>query len=62
MGKRIVVVGAGAVGGYAGGHMARNGADVTFVDPWPEHVNYIREKGIQLSGVTEQERFSVPVK
>jgi 2-dehydropantoate 2-reductase len=62
MGKRIVVVGAGAVGGYAGGHMARNGADVTFVDPWPEHVNYIREKGIQLSGTTEQERFSVPVK
>ena len=61
MGKRIVVVGAGAVGGYAGGHMARNGADVTFVDPWPENVNYIRENGIQLSGISEQERFSVPV-
>ena len=61
MGKRIVVVGAGAVGGYTGGHMARNGADVTFIDPWPEHVESIRAHGIQLSGVTEQERFSVAV-
>ena len=61
MGRRIVIVGAGAVGGHTGGHMARNGADVTFIDPWPEHVESIRAHGIQLSGVTEQERFSVAV-
>ena len=29
MGKRIVVVGAGAIGGYAGGHMTRAGHEVT---------------------------------
>lgn len=49
MGKRVAVVGAGAVGGYAGGHMARAGADVTLIDPWPEHVEYIRSHGLQLS-------------
>ena len=34
MGKRIVIVGAGAVGGYTGAHMAQAGEDVTFVDAW----------------------------
>ena len=29
MKKRIAVVGAGAVGGYLGGHLARTGNDVT---------------------------------
>jgi 2-dehydropantoate 2-reductase len=61
MGKRIVIVGAGAIGGYVGGHMTRGGADVTLIDPWPEHVEYIRAHGLQLSGVTEAERNSVPV-
>jgi len=28
MGQRIVMVGAGAVGGYVGGHLAMTGADV----------------------------------
>ncbi|MGE3781483.1 MAG: 2-dehydropantoate 2-reductase N-terminal domain-containing protein, partial [Alphaproteobacteria bacterium] len=38
MGKKIVIVGAGAVGGYTGAHMAKAGEDVTFIDGWPEHV------------------------
>jgi 2-dehydropantoate 2-reductase len=38
MGKRIVIVGAGAVCGYAGAHMSRAGEDVTYIDPWPEQV------------------------
>ncbi|MGH7120605.1 MAG: 2-dehydropantoate 2-reductase N-terminal domain-containing protein, partial [Acetobacteraceae bacterium] len=33
--QRIAVIGAGAVGGYVGGHLARNGYDVTLIDPWP---------------------------
>lgn len=61
MKKRIVVVGAGAIGGYAGGHMTRAGHDVTLVDAWPEHVEYMREHGIQLSGLTPEERVTVPV-
>ena len=61
MGKRIVVVGAGAIGGYAGGHMTRAGHDVTLIDPWPEHVEYMRAHGLQLSGLTPGERHSIPV-
>ena len=42
MGRKIVIVGAGAVGGYAGAHMVQAGEDVTFIDPWPEHVEHMR--------------------
>ena len=61
MGKKIVVVGAGAIGGYAGGHMTRAGHDVTLIDPWPEHVEYMRAHGIQLSGLTQAEQHSIKV-
>src|SRR5512134_236011 len=61
MGKRIVVIGAGAVGGYVGGHLTRAGHDVTLVDPWPEHVEAMRRNGLQLSGLTAAERHTVPV-
>ena len=50
MGKHIVVVGAGAVGGYVGGQLARAGENVTLVDPWPQHVEAIRSDGLRLSG------------
>ena len=43
-------MGAGAVGGYVGGHIARMGEDVTLIDPWPEHIEYIKHNGIHLSG------------
>ena len=59
--KRIVVVGAGAIGGYTGGNLAHNGFDVTLVDPWPEHVEAIRRDGLNIVGMTEDESFSVSV-
>lgn len=59
MGKRIAIVGAGALGGYVGGTLAHHGHDVTLVDPWPEHVEAIRARGLELDGVTPQERFTV---
>jgi len=55
MDKRIVVVGAGAIGGYTGGNLAHNGFDVTLVDPWPEHIEAIRRDGLALEGVTPEE-------
>ncbi len=55
MDKRIVVVGAGAIGGYTGGNLAHNGFDVTLIDPWPEHVEAIRKDGLALDGVTPDE-------
>src|SRR5262245_29755701 len=50
MGKHIAIIGAGAVGGYVGGHLARAGEDVSLVDPWPEHVDAIRQRGLRLGG------------
>ncbi|HEX2650491.1 MAG TPA: 2-dehydropantoate 2-reductase [Burkholderiales bacterium] len=60
--KRIAVVGAGALGGYVGGSLAHLGHDVTFIDPWPEHVETIRKKGLELDGMTPEERFVVPIR
>lgn len=48
--KRIVFVGAGAVGGYVGAGMAAKGHDVTLIDPWPDHVERIKREGMRLSG------------
>ena len=55
MEKRIAVIGAGAIGGYTGGHLAHNGFDVTLIDPWPEHVETIRKDGLALEGMTQEE-------
>src|SRR3954467_3983049 len=59
--KRIAVVGAGAVGCYLGGHLARTGNDVTLIDPWPEHIETIRQRGLKLSGMTDEEEYTVQV-
>jgi 2-dehydropantoate 2-reductase len=61
MKKRIAVVGAGAVGGYLGGHLARTGNDVTLIDPWPEHIEAIRQNGLHLSGMTDEETYTVSI-
>jgi 2-dehydropantoate 2-reductase len=55
MQKRLAVVGAGAIGGYTGGHLANNGLDVTLIDPWPEHIEAIRAEGLAIAGVTQEE-------
>jgi 2-dehydropantoate 2-reductase len=50
MGRKLAFMGAGAVGSYVGGHLARAGEDVTLIDPWPEHVETIKRRGLQLEG------------
>jgi 2-dehydropantoate 2-reductase len=62
MGKRIAVVGVGAVGGYTGAHMARAGEDVTFIDMWPEHVEEMRAHGLRITHHEGVEPFTVPVR
>ena len=59
MSKRIAIVGAGALGGYVGGTLAHLGHDITLIDPWPEHVETIRARGLELDGMTTEERFVV---
>jgi len=61
MPKRIVIVGAGAVGAYVGGYLARAGQDVTMIDPWPANVEKMRADGLSLTGLSEEECFTTPV-
>src|SRR5271163_4090061 len=62
MGRKIAIVGAGAVGGYAGAHMVQAGEDVTFIDPWPEHVEHIRKHGLRVTHAKDVAEFTVPVR
>lgn len=52
-------VGAGAVGAYVGGHIARTGEDVTLIDPWPDHIEAIKRDGLQLSGTQGEHNVKV---
>jgi 2-dehydropantoate 2-reductase len=62
MGKKIAIVGAGAVGGYAGAHMVQAGEDVTFIDAWPEHVEHMRKHGLRVTHAKDFAEFAVPVR
>ena len=62
MGKRIAIVGAGAVGGYVAGYIAKAGEDLTIIDPWPAHVEAIKADGLQLTGLTNAECFAAPAR
>jgi 2-dehydropantoate 2-reductase len=53
MGKRLLFVGAGAIGSYLGAFLSRAGHDVTLVDPWAEQVETIRQRGISVTGPQE---------
>ena len=62
MGRKIAIMGTGAVGGYAGAHMVQAGEDVTFIDPWPEHVEHMRKHGLRVTHAKDVAEFTVPVK
>ena len=62
MGSKIAIVGTGAVGGYAGAHMAQAGEDVTFIDPWPAHVDHMKKHGLRVTHAKEVAEFKVPVR
>ena len=50
MGKKVLFIGAGAIGSYLGAFLSRAGHDVTLVDPWAEQVEAIRQRGISVTG------------
>ena len=62
MGSKIIIVGAGAVGGYTGGHMVKAGEDVTFIDTWPEHVEHMKKHGLKVTHAKDFPEFTVPVR
>ena len=50
MSKKILFIGAGAIGSYLGAFLSRAGHDVTLVDPWAEQVETVRARGISVTG------------
>ena len=45
-GKRILIMGAGGIGGVVGGLLSKGGHDITLVDQWVEHVEAIKKNGL----------------
>ena len=50
MSQHVVVLGAGAMGSLFGGLLAEGGLEVTLVDPWKEHIDKIKQDGLQIVG------------
>jgi len=59
MAERILIWGAGAIGGSAGAWLKRAGHDITFVDVVEDHVAAIRQQGLRITGPVDE--FSVVV-
>src|SRR5438034_5297006 len=51
---KLLVWGAGAIGGTIGAHLARAGHDVTFVDRAEDHVAAINRMGLRIEGPLAQ--------
>jgi 2-dehydropantoate 2-reductase len=60
MPERILVWGAGAIGGSVGAWLRRAGHDITFVDVVAEHIAAIRTNGLQITGPVEQFSVTAP--
>jgi len=59
-GERILVWGAGAIGGTVGAYLKRAGQDVTLVDVVAEHVAAIRGLGLRITGPVEEFTVRAP--
>lgn len=60
--EKVAIVGAGAVGGYVGAQLSRAGVETVFIDPWPEHVEAVRSKGIDIREMNPAENFTAKVR
>lgn len=50
---RVVIIGAGAMGGFLGARLAATGHEVTLVDTWAEHVAAINQHGLRIDGADD---------
>jgi 2-dehydropantoate 2-reductase len=55
---QVTIIGAGAIGGTVGAHLARAGHAVTFCDTVEAHVAAMNERGLSIRGWAEQ--FTIP--
>lgn len=51
MGKRIAILGTGAIGSSVGSELTRAGEDVCLIDQWPAHVEAMKAKGLHIQMV-----------
>lgn len=57
---KVVIIGAGAIGGTLGAHMNRAGHDVLLCDADPAHVDAIRSSGLHIEGPVNEFTVSIP--
>ncbi|MFT5449154.1 MAG: 2-dehydropantoate 2-reductase [Gammaproteobacteria bacterium] len=48
-GKKIAVIGCGAIGGSVGADLTEAGLDVTVIDQWPEQIETVRSTGLTVT-------------
>jgi len=48
--RPVLILGAGAIGGYVGSMLSAAGEPVVLVDGWPPHVEAVRERGFRIEG------------
>ena len=58
-GMRIVIIGAGAIGGIAGGYLTKAGRDVHLIDNNPEVVRKINRDGLEI--VSHSGQFNIKI-
>jgi 2-dehydropantoate 2-reductase len=58
-GKRIAVLGAGAIGSSIGADLTRAGHDVTIIDQWPAQVEAMKAEGLCIQMPDEELRIPV---
>jgi len=51
VGKKIAVLGTGAIGSSVGSDLTRAGEDVWLIDQWPAHVEAMKSKGLHIQMV-----------
>ena len=65
MGKkihRVVIVGAGGMGGLFGSILSSGGLDVTLIDTNREQIKAISENGLRISGFGGERQVRIPIK
>ncbi len=60
-GVRVLVIGAGAIGGVVGAHLSAAGADVTMLTTNPKIARALRERGFRVRGASELDAPAGPV-
>lgn len=59
--RKISIIGSGAMGCRIGSQLSQAGYSVTLIDTWEDHVQAIREKGLEVQTETDTYSIDIPV-